>query len=191
MCSFILASNSPRRKELLQQVNIPFKTEPSQIEEVVKDSLNPSEVVVDLAYQKAADVLSRNPQAVVLGADTIVVANHQILGKPQSKEDARTMLSALSGTEHAVLTGVAIVSASKKELFFEETLVQFWELTDEEIEAYITTSEPFDKAGAYGIQGSGATLVKQIKGDYFSVVGLPIAKVVRTLQNFGISQAPH
>ncbi|WP_026671471.1 Maf family protein [Alkalihalobacterium bogoriense] len=191
MCSLILASNSPRRKELLQQVNIPFETKPSQIEEIVKDSLTPSEVVVELAYQKAADVFSRNQEAVVLGADTIVVANQQILGKPQSKEDARMMLSALSGKEHAVLTGVTIISGSKEEMFFEETLVQFWELTDEEIEAYIATSEPFDKAGAYGIQGSGATLVKKIKGDYFSVVGLPIAKVVRTLQNFGISQAPH
>lgn len=187
MKKLILASSSPRRKELLSYANIPFEIVVSEVEEHFDEKEEPHKIVQALALQKAEAVAkSLGNETIVLGADTIVTINNQILGKPKDENDARKMLRELSGKEHAVYTGVAIVSGAESITFFEETKVQFWELTDQEIEEYIKRGEPFDKAGAYGIQNLGSILVKRIDGDYFNVVGLPISRTVRELKKFFI-----
>lgn len=127
-----------------------------------------------------------HPDAVVIGADTIVVIDDVILGKPSNRQSAKRMLTQLSGTNHQVLTGVTIISDANNNSFFTQTDVYMYDLTDQEIEQYIDSGEPFDKAGSYGIQGLGATLIKEIKGDYYSVMGLPIAETARRLQPFSI-----
>ncbi|MFX3624564.1 MAG: nucleoside triphosphate pyrophosphatase [Ectobacillus sp.] len=184
MKRLILASGSPRRKELLEQMQIPFEIVVSQIEEILDETLPPSEVVMSLALQKANDVAKHYTDAVVLGADTIVTYQSRILGKPGSAQEALETLRLLSGKTHEVYTGVAIVSKEKTIMFFDRTEVAFYELAEEEIMSYVATNEPLDKAGSYGIQGMGAMLVREIHGDYYSVVGLPIARVVRELRNF-------
>lgn len=189
MKKLILASNSPRRKLLLEQMNIPFTVFSSKVNEDYDETLSATEIVQVLAKRKAKAVLAEHSDAVVLGSDTIVVLNGQVLGKPKDKEEAKEMLSMLSGRTHSVLTGVAIVSADKEVIFAIETFVEFYKLSDEEIDYYVSTNEPLDKAGAYGIQGIGAFLVKKIEGDFFSVVGLPIARTVRELASFGITPA--
>lgn len=189
MRNLILASNSPRRKQLLEQVNISFSVLPSEVDEVYDRLQNPIEIVKFLAEKKAHSIYEQNSDAVVIGSDTLVVLNGVILGKPIDENDAREMLKQLSGRTHSVITGVAIMSSEKQVTFAVETFVTFYELCDEEIEYYVQTMEPLDKAGAYGIQGIGAFLVKELKGDYFSVVGLPIARVVRELAQFGITPA--
>ncbi|UTR11240.1 Maf family protein [Evansella sp. LMS18] len=186
MKPFILASQSPRRKQLLEQVQIPFSVQKSNVDEKMNMEDTPEDIVKTLASQKAEDVFSSAPDSVVLGADTIVVYDGQILGKPADEVEARKTLRMLSGKTHVVYTGVAIVSEEKSLSFCVKTEVEFYELTDEEISAYIESGDPFDKAGSYGIQGIGATLVKRISGDYFAVVGLPVAKVVRALKDFPI-----
>ncbi|WP_078555365.1 Maf family protein [Bacillus alkalicellulosilyticus] len=187
MMSFILASASPRRKELLQQAQLQFTVVPSTIDETMDPTLSPGSLVQSLALQKANDVFSQFPQSIIVGADTIVVSGTTLLGKPQDKQEAKQMLQSLSGTVHDVYTGVAIVSPDRHSQFHVKTTVEFWELTEADIEAYIASNEPFDKAGAYGIQGIGATLVKKIDGDYFSVVGLPLSRIVRELKDFGVT----
>lgn len=185
MKKLILASSSPRRKELLSYAQIPFEIVVSDVEEHFNEENDPKEIVQALALQKAeavANILDQN--AVVLGADTIVTIDNQILGKPKDETEARKMLRQLSGREHIVYTGVAIVSVEESTTFYEETKVQFWELSDEEIDNYIKSGEPFDKAGAYGIQQLGSILVKRIDGDYFNVVGLPISRTYRELKQF-------
>ena len=188
MKPFILASQSPRRKQLLEQVNLSFSIKPSRVEEKVNMEDTPEDIVVSLATQKAEDVFKRFPDSVVLGADTIVVHNDRILEKPVDHKNAREMLERLSGQTHFVYTGVSIVSEEKNISFYEKTEVEFYSLSEEEISSYIQSGDPFDKAGGYGIQGIGATLVKKIHGDYFTVVGLPIAKVVRALKDFPITK---
>jgi septum formation protein len=189
MKSLILASQSPRRHQLLEQVNIPFSVVPSAVEEIVDNNLSPADIAMSLAKQKADEVFNNHPKSVVIGADTIVVANDKILEKPSNTQEAYDMLQLLSGDSHSVVTGVTINSDENNVTFFEETIVHFYPLTQEEIEMYVESGEPFDKAGAYGIQGLGAALVKKIEGDYFAVVGLPIAKVVRVLKKFQIFQS--
>ncbi|WP_416151353.1 Maf family protein [Salipaludibacillus sp. HK11] len=184
MKPFVLASQSPRRKELLEQIGLSFTVIPSEVEEKIVETDTPEEVVASLAYQKAEDVFSRNENKLILAADTIVVIDNIILGKPTDKHDANKMLQLLSGRSHHVLTGVTLLSQDNKMTFVEKTRVYFYPLTSEEIVDYIDSGEPFDKAGAYGIQGLGATLVEKINGDYFTIVGLPIAKVVRALKQF-------
>lgn len=183
--TLILASSSPRRKELLEDLQIPFEVRTSNVEETFLESLSPEEVVMDLAKRKAQAVNLNKPTEFILGADTIVYSNKAILGKPSSREEAFQMIRRLSGTSHSVYTGVAIVADGQCSTFFEKTDVLFWELTDEEINSYLDTGEPFDKAGAYGIQGVGRILVKEIHGDYFTVVGLPISRTVRELKAEG------
>ncbi|WP_191555904.1 Maf family protein [Metabacillus idriensis] len=183
----ILASGSPRRKELLENVRVPFTVVISDVEEVVDPKLPPSEIVMSLAEQKAAAVADRFNESIVLGADTVVVYNGEILGKPANTEEAKRMLTKLSGNTHQVLTGVAILFQKEKILFYEQTDVTFWTISEEEIEDYIETEEPMDKAGSYGIQELGSLFVKEIKGDYFSVVGLPVARTVRELKKAGFS----
>lgn len=186
MKPLILASNSPRRKELLTQARLSFSVVASTIDEQVDLSLAPEQVVQSLALQKANDVFSRHQDAIVIGADTVVVLKGKILGKPQDREDAKETLRALSNQTHSVYTGVAIVLANQPCTFSEETKVTFWPLMDGEIDAYLDSGEPFDKAGSYGIQGLGALFVKEIAGDYFNVVGLPLSKTVRELKKVGI-----
>ncbi|MGO4888571.1 Maf family protein [Anaerobacillus sp. MEB173] len=186
MKQLILASGSPRRKELLEQAHLQFSIITSDIQELVDPTQSPGAIVESLALQKASAVAKDYPQAVVLGADTIVTHDQKVLGKPENAADAKNMLQSLSGNSHEVYTGVAIVTSTETITFHERTKVTFWDLKDEEIDQYIESGEPFDKAGAYGIQGFGATLVKGIVGDYFSVVGLPLARTVRELEQFGL-----
>lgn len=185
MKRLILASGSPRRKELLENVNIPFDISISHIEETVDPDMPPEHTVTSLALQKAGDVAQRFPEGIVLGADTIVTYENQILGKPKDRPDAKKMLELLSGNVHTVYTGVAIITPEKTIKFYEATNVMFWDLTEDEIEKYLDSGEPFDKAGAYGIQLLGSTLVRRIDGDYFSVVGLPVSRTVRELRKLG------
>lgn len=186
---YILASASPRRRALLQQAGIEFHVIPSAIEEHITKT-DPKEVVMELASQKAAAVFSSVtiPDRVVIGADTIVVYENQILGKPATQEDAFSMLSKLSGHTHQVYTGVALISdcggKKKEQVFCECTDVTFYPISDDELHAYIKTGDPLDKAGAYGIQGPFAIHVRGISGDYNNVVGLPIARLYHALKEF-------
>lgn len=177
----VLASSSPRRKELLKTAGIDFEIDVEGVEEIVQGNCV-EEIVCSLAEQKCAPVASRRPSDCVIGADTVVALNGKILGKPKDKEDAKQMLRTLSGNRHAVYTGVCIYANGKKRVFCEKTEVKFFKLSEDEIERYVETGEPMDKAGAYGIQGYGCTLVEGINGDYFNVVGLPVAKTVRALR---------
>ncbi len=185
MKNLILASSSPRRKELLETLRLTFAISSSDVDESFDPALSPEEVVKELANRKAQAVFKENPDAFVIGSDTIVVANNRILGKPADEAEAISMLKSLSGTKHDVFTGVSIVSPTSSTSFFEKTEVWFWELTDAEIQSYVKSGEPLDKAGAYGIQQLGSMLVKKINGDYFAVVGLPVARTVRELKRLG------
>ncbi|WP_096198859.1 Maf family protein [Bacillus sp. FJAT-45350] len=187
MKPFLLASGSPRRKELLEQAHLSFSVKTSSIEEFVDPNLTPADVVQSLSLQKAEAVAKVNKDAVVLGSDTVVVLDNEILGKPRDESDAKSMLQKLSGSTHKVFTGVAITDSETTKTFYSETNVTFYELSDEEIDFYIATDNPLDKAGSYGIQDFGATFVKEIHGDYFAVVGLPIASTVKELKAFGIT----
>ncbi|MEH7082384.1 Maf family protein [Neobacillus drentensis] len=185
MQNLILASSSPRRKELLETLRLTFAISSSEVDESFDPALAPKDVVMELADRKAQTVFKENQDAFVIGSDTIVVANNQILGKPADEAEAFTMLKSLSGRQHEVFTGVSIVSPTGTTKFYERTEVWFWELTDDSIRAYVKSGEPLDKAGAYGIQQLGSMLVKKIKGDYFAVVGLPVSRLVRELKKAG------
>ncbi|MBR3588351.1 MAG: septum formation inhibitor Maf [Clostridia bacterium] len=177
----ILASASPRRKELLTLAGIEYEVVVSQCEEILPDGITPDKAVEELARQKAEDVFSRNPDCMIIAADTVVALGNTILGKPKDEDDAFNMLSSLSGRRHTVFTGVCIKTKEKTDIFHVATDVEFYELSEKEINDYIATGEPMDKAGAYGIQGKGFVLVKGIHGDYYNVVGLPLAETVRHL----------
>ena len=177
----ILASASPRRRELLTLAGLDFTVYASDCDESVPDSLTPPEAAVEIARRKASAVAEKYPDDTVVGAVTIVVIDDTILGKPKDAREAASMLKRLSGRTHCVYTGVCVVSDGTANSFFEKTDVTFYVLSDGEIDDYIATGEPMDKAGAYGIQGRGALLVKGICGDYFNVVGLPLARLVRML----------
>lgn len=185
MQTLILASSSPRRKELLQNLHLQFQILSSEADETFDPNLSPAEIVMELAQRKAQSVFQDNQGAYVIGSDTIVVADGQILGKPEDEADAVQMLKKLSGTQHDVYTGVAILYANGASCFYEKTEVTFWELSDDEILSYVRSGEPMDKAGAYGIQELGSMLVKKINGDYFAVVGLPVSRTVRELKKAG------
>lgn len=184
MSKIILASASPRRKELMELAGYDFEVICANIVEVVPEEAMPQEVVMSLALQKAQAVAAEHKEAVVIGSDTVVALDGKILGKPHSEQEACEMLRSLSGRTHKVFTGVAIVCGGKVKNFFDETDVEFYSLGDDEIKKYVATGEPTDKAGAYGIQGKGSVLVKRINGDFFSVMGLPIAKLYREMSDF-------
>lgn len=187
--NLILASASPRRRELLTQIGVSFVVEVSDVEEVIDSSLSPELQVQSLARQKAEAVASNHTDGIVLGADTIVVADGKILGKPHDETEAKTMLASLSGGWHQVMTAIAFVDAGNKNTWTstEITDVKFRNLTDDDIAAYVATGESMDKAGAYGIQGYGALLVERIEGCYNNVVGLPLQQVASGLRNWGIN----
>lgn len=184
----ILASKSPRRRDLLSQAGLSFSVIPSSFDESTISVSSPEIYVRILAESKAKDLAPRYPHRWIIGADTIVLKDSKIMGKPDSKKEARMMLKHLSGITHQVLTGYCICCKAKKSFFSEtiKTEVLFKKLTDEEIEWYIETGEPFDKAGAYAIQGLGAFLVKSINGSYTNVVGLPICEVIDFLVKEGV-----
>lgn len=186
MSRFIVASGSPRRKELLSSAGYVFDVIPSDADETLEEGVHAFDAVKELSKRKALSVSKKYPGAVVLGCDTVVALGGKILGKPHSKEEAFSMLSSLSGKEHEVYTGVFITDGEKSEGFVSCTKVEFYALSKETIESYIETDEPMDKAGAYGIQGLGSVLVKKIDGDYFTVMGLPISECARVLSHFGI-----
>ena len=181
--SLILASASPRRRELLSLITTDFTVIPAQGEETADKSLPPDILVQRLAEQKAAEIALAHPQDIVIGADTLVFCGSEIMGKPADAADAKRMLTLLSGNTHTVITAVAIAqNGYVTKVFAEETKVDFFPLTDGEITAYIATGEPMDKAGAYGIQDKGALLVKGITGDYYNVMGLPVGRLYRELK---------
>jgi septum formation protein len=179
MRRLILASSSPRRRELLTQAGFTFEVHPAHIPEDPLPNEDPIAYVVRLAREKAETVFAalNDPAALVLGADTTVTLDNHILGKPTDAADAARMLRLLSGRTHRVITGVALASAQRTEVAAEVTGVRFLTLSDEEIAAYISTGEPMDKAGAYGIQGRAARWIPRVEGCYFNVVGLPLALV--------------
>ncbi len=178
-----LASSSPRRRELLEKVGIPFTCILSHGDESRPPELSPGELVQELARRKAfAAEKDPGPGDIILGADTLVALGDRVLGKPSSREEAFSMLSALSGKVHTVYTGCCLRMAEGSESFLSAAEVEFYPLSPKEIQAYIETGEPMDKAGAYGIQGKGCVLVKAIRGDYFTIVGLPVAEVIRRVR---------
>ena len=184
--AMILASQSPRRRELLGQMGFSFTVRPAKGEELPHPELTPAQLVEELARQKALEVSAEaEADDVVVAADTVVAIDGKVLGKPHDKVHAAQMLSALSGREHTVYTGVAVKRGETLLVEYEATHVRFRPLTQREIDLYIQTGEPMDKAGSYGIQGYGALLVEGIRGDYFNVVGLPICRLGRMLAQVG------
>lgn len=181
MNKIILASASPRRKELLETAGAEFEIIVADVDESVPEGTKPEDAAIMTAEKKALAVAESHKDSVVIGADTIVVAGEKILGKPTDKANACRMLSMLSGVEHKVITGVCLACGDKKITFAQVSKVKFYDLTDDEINAYVETGEPMDKAGAYGIQGKGCVLVEKIEGDYFNIVGLPVARVMKEL----------
>lgn len=178
----VLASSSPRRKELLQMLNVPFSIVTSDVVETSVTAPNVQQYVTEVALLKTRDVAKKCPNQCIIGADTIVVYNDEILHKPTSPEQAIQHLTRLAGNRHEVMTAVAIILADRTEhTFVEVTSVIFKEVSSQMIQAYVQTGDPFDKAGGYGIQTSGAMLVDRIEGDYNNVVGLPIASLVQKM----------
>ncbi len=185
----ILASASPRRQELLERIGLKFEVEPSRYEEQTIPALGPHELVKRNSLEKAKTVAARRRNAIIIAADTIGVFRGRILGKPHTPTEARKMLTALSGRSHRVITGFTITDSEtgKTTSRSVETKVYFRELAPEEIDAYVRTGEPLDKAGAYAIQGLGALIVERIDGDYYNVIGLPLCALVEALKEFGVS----
>ncbi|MBP3696996.1 MAG: septum formation inhibitor Maf [Clostridia bacterium] len=184
MKKIILASASPRRKELLTTAGVEFEVLVSDADETVPDGTLPADAAMLTAEKKALAVAEKCGDALVIGADTIVVLDGRILGKPKDEADAKAMLRFLSGKEHKVITGVCLTDGVETKKFAQVSKVRFYDLTDEEIAAYVATKEPMDKAGSYGIQGKGCVLVESIEGDYFNIVGLPVAATVRAIKDF-------
>ena len=177
--NIILASASPRRKEILENTNIKFDIISSSIEELILGGESPCQMVMRLAFEKGIDIASKHKSDLVISADTIVVLDNNILGKPKDEEEARQMISNLSGRTHQVITGISLINLenNKKIIDYVVSNVKFKKLSKDDINDYIKTKESLDKAGAYGIQGYGALLVEEIQGDYFNIVGLPISKL--------------
>ena len=176
----VLASKSPRRSEILKNAGIDFTVRVADADETIPEGTKPEDAVVFLAARKALAV-ERNDDETVLGADTVVVLDDKILGKPKDKDDAYNMIKSLSGRVHSVFTGVCAIGNDISLTFAEETKVEFYPLSHEEICEYINTDEPYDKAGAYGIQGLASKFIRGIQGDYFNVVGLPVSSVYKKI----------
>ncbi len=182
MAKFILASNSPRRQELLKLVTEDFEVITSNVDEIIDDDIPFEEAVMELAFQKASGVFQNYKDRIVLGFDTLVLIDNELLGKPKDKEEAKSMLRKLSGKTHFVITGCALISKARSTSFYEKTRVNFNPLTEEEINTYVESLEPMDKAGAYAIQGKGSKYIHSVVGDFFTVMGLPIARLYQELK---------
>lgn len=186
--AIILASNSPRRKDLLRQIGVDFRIDPADVDERILPQESPEVYAVRVALDKARVAAARTNTGIVIAADTIVVLNDEILGKPADKGDAQRMLMMLSGNVHRVITGLAIMDASTGKTLTRTSITRVWfrSLEPHEIASYVATGEPLDKAGAYGIQERGALLVDKIEGCYFNVVGLPLSLLDDLLRAFGV-----
>ena len=183
----ILASQSPRRKELMGQIGLKFKVISPNVDEHMEGNPSPAQLVEELSLRKARAVERQaDGEALIVAADTVVALEGTVLGKPEDEREAFAMLSALAGNRHYVYTGVTVLRDGRAVTQHEVTTVTFRELEPDEISSYIATGEPMDKAGAYGIQGLGALLVSGIEGDYFNVMGLPVYRLGRILAGFGI-----
>ena len=192
MKELILASASPRRRELLSIITPRFTVRTSDCDETIAPGTGPVAAVRELSLRKAAAVWAALPQkktAAVIGSDTVVYIDGEILGKPHSREEAVSMISRLSGRSHTVCTGVTVITAEETRTFHETTEVHFYPLSPQEVEWYCSLKEPYDKAGAYGIQAAGALLVQGLTGDYFNVMGLPVAALARHLREMGVIAA--
>ena len=187
--SIILASNSPRRRELLDQIGLAFTAAPADVDERLHPGEAPKGYAERLALDKARAAAGRAGKDIVIAADTIVVVNGKVLGKPSDAEDARRMLTELSGREHEVITALAVMDAATGRSSVRTSITRVWfrTLTEREINVYVETGEPLDKAGAYGIQERGALLVERIDGCYSNVVGLPLSLLGEMLRDFGIT----
>jgi septum formation protein len=190
--NIILASGSPRRRELLRQIGLEFEVKPAlaepSVETFIKLGLPPEQAVLKVAEAKLDSVLNTdNVNSIIIAADTIVAKDGKVFGKPKNVADAKRMLSILSGTTHQVLTGIAIFNRGERCTFTERTDVTFRPLSDLEIDEYVSTGEPLDKAGAYGIQGRAAVFVSRIEGDYFNVVGLPLCRLAAAIKSDNVS----
>ncbi|TCW41077.1 Maf family protein [Laceyella sacchari] len=191
----VLASGSPRRRELLAGLGVPFEVKTSQVDETFDPSSPPNAVAEELAHRKAKDVARQLDAALVIGADTIVVCDGEILGKPRDEQEAVQMLSRLQGRAHQVYTGIALVEVADGHVVRERVshrMTHVWmrSLSDEKISWYVDSKEPLDKAGAYGIQGLGACLIDKIDGCYFNVVGLSLVELDQMFQDMGYSLVP-
>jgi len=182
MKRIILASNSPRRKELMKLMGFDFKIMAPEVEEVINPNMEHDDLVMDLAFQKAYAIFKDHKEEIVIGFDTLVVIDDFVLGKPKDEAEAKLYLNLLSDRTHRVITGCAILTKGYSKSFHSDALVTFYKLSETEIDEYIKTQEPMDKAGAYGIQGYGSKFVKSIKGDYYSIVGFPIGKLYQELK---------
>lgn len=182
----VLASSSPRRRDLLDLIGIKHDVRPADVDESIVGGETPADYAERLAREKA-EAIAVEGADIVIGADTVVVIDGRVLGKPVNEQQAAAMLESLGGRTHTVLTAVAIVVDGRTSSGVEEVTVTFRPLTLEEIDSYVATGEPMDKAGAYGIQGYGATIVERVEGDYFAVMGLPLVRLVRLLAERGIS----
>lgn len=180
----ILASASPRRRELMAFITDEFEVITAEVDETIEEGTLPQDAVMQLSLKKAQAVSEKYKGRLVIGADTVVVCDDTILGKPDNRNHASEMLRMLSGRTHFVLTGVTITDGEKTDTFFVSSEVKFLELTDDEILIYVSGGEPDDKAGAYAIQGKGSLFVEKINGDYFNIVGFPVSEVNRHLKNF-------
>ena len=184
----VLASKSPRRKQLLEQIGLKFEIKESEYEEDMQANKDPIELAKFLAFKKAEEVAKNYDDSIVIGADCFIIYQGKSVGKPKNKAEAKEMLKQFSGKEHKVVTGFAIVDTKTDKVIKDcgEAKVKFKELNDKEINDYIATGEPLDKAGAYGIHNRGAVLIESISGDYYSVVGLPLNKIYLALQKLGV-----
>ncbi len=183
--AIILASKSPRRQELLHNLGLEFIVRTADIDETMDSALAPEQEVARVSAEKAAAIKAGDDD-IVISADTIVVVDNEILGKPADEADAASMLRKLSGRRHEVMTAVTVRKAGEQNTQVVRTDVQFCELSDAEIRAYIATKEPMDKAGAYGVQGLASVFVRELRGDYFSVMGLPVCTLANMLKKFGV-----
>lgn len=186
----VLASKSPRRREILENIGVEFDIVESNVDETIDSNMSPGDIVKSLALRKAESVAKEiNYEALVIGADTIVVLNSTVMGKPQDEVHSFEMLKRLSGSWHDVYSGVCIIDtvSGKRAVGYESTAVKIKQLSDEDIKRYINTKEPLDKAGSYAIQGIGSLLVERINGCYFNVVGLPVSKLSSLLEDFGVN----
>ena len=186
--SFILASVSPRRKMLLKETGLDFEVIPSGVHETFRSGETVHEHVMRLSREKAGEVSSRRPGSWVLAADTVVVIDGEVIGKPRTPRDARMMLTRLSGREHTVVTGFTVMHGAGTSCVSDavESKVLFKTIPDDEIEWYITTDEPYDKAGGYAVQGKAAFFIKEIRGSHTNVIGLPLCEVMEALKNAGV-----
>lgn len=184
MNKIILASKSPRRKQIMEMLNIPFEIIVADIDEKINQNNDLVKEIENISFLKALKVFNDHKDAIVIGADTIVVVNNEVLGKPKDEEDAKRMLELLQNNKHHVITGVTILSNNQSETFSNISEVYFNSIDDKEIEEYIKTGEPMDKAGAYAIQGLGAKFIKKIDGDFYSIMGLPVSDINIRLKKY-------